>query len=91
MFDCKTLNYSLQRAKVKMLEKQLDDATEIRKHLNDQITDLQKQLKVEREENKKMKKRVQLLESDNRRTNRQPVDAAIVDGSAVDQMQQVTL
>ena len=40
-----------------MLEKQLEDATEMRKHLNDQVTDLQKQLKLEREENKKMKKR----------------------------------
>jgi hypothetical protein len=50
-------NARLQKAKVKMLEKQLEDGVEMRKHLNDQITDLQKQLKTEREENKKMKKR----------------------------------
>jgi hypothetical protein len=44
-------------AKVKMLTKQLDDTNELRREFSEQCSDLQKQLKNEREENKNLKKR----------------------------------
>jgi hypothetical protein len=46
-----------QKARLKLLEKQLEDNQELRKQLNDAVMDLQKQLKNERDENKKLKKR----------------------------------
>lgn len=45
------------KAKVKVLEKQVEDFSEIRKQLNDQVSDLQKQLKAEKDETKLLKKR----------------------------------
>lgn len=45
------------KAKVKMLEKQVSDHTEIRKQLNEQVSDLQKQLKLEKDETKLLRKR----------------------------------
>lgn len=69
-----------QQAKLKMLSKQVEDSAEIRKQLNDQIADIQKQLKIEREENKNLKKRIQLLESDNKRSNvKKPLEIDTVD------------
>lgn len=59
-----------QNAKLKTLTKQVEDGLEIRKQLNDQINDLQKQLKIEREENKNIKKRIQTLEIESKKTNR---------------------
>lgn len=43
--------------RLKMLTKQVDDAQELRKQLSETVSDLQRQLKNEREENKKSKKR----------------------------------
>lgn len=40
-----------------MLSKQVEDGTELRKQLTETANDLQRQLKNEREENKKSKKR----------------------------------
>jgi hypothetical protein len=40
-----------------MLTKQVEDAQELRKQLSETVSDLQRQLKNEREENKKSKKR----------------------------------
>jgi hypothetical protein len=40
-----------------MLSKQVEDGTELRKQLSETANDLQRQLKNEREENKKSKKR----------------------------------
>jgi hypothetical protein len=50
-----TIRY--QKARLKMLTKQIEDGQELRKQLNEAINDLQKQLKNERDENKKLKKR----------------------------------
>jgi phage-related minor tail protein len=43
--------------RLKMLTKQVEDAQELRKQLSETVSDLQRQLKNEREENKKSKKR----------------------------------
>ena len=45
------------QAKVKMLTKQNDETNELRRELKEQCSDLQRQLKTEREENKNLKKR----------------------------------
>ena len=44
--------------RLKMLTKQVEDAQELRKQLSETVSDLQRQLKNEREENKKSKKRL---------------------------------
>ena len=46
-----------QKAKIKMLEKQVEDSLKLRTHTNEQLVDLQKQVKYEHEENKQLKKR----------------------------------
>ena len=51
------LNFYLVHIRLKMLTKQVDDAQELRKQLSETVSDLQRQLKNEREENKKSKKR----------------------------------
>ena len=58
-----------QKARLKMLSKQLEDSVEMRKQLTETVNDLQKQIRVEREENKKQRKRIQLLESDAKRNS----------------------
>ena len=40
-----------------MLEKQIEEFGEIRRQLTEQVNDLHKQLKVEKEDNKQLKKR----------------------------------
>jgi hypothetical protein len=52
-----------------MLTQQVEESKSIRKKLMEQTADLQRQLKFEREEKKKFVKRIQLLETDNRRQN----------------------
>jgi DNA-binding protein H-NS len=44
---------------MKVLEKQVEDGKELRAQLLEQVHDLQKQLQMERDENKKVKKRYQ--------------------------------
>ena len=58
-----------QKARLKMLSKHLEDSVEMRKQLTETVNDLQKQLRNEREESKKNRKRVQLLESDAKRNS----------------------
>jgi len=57
------------KAKIRMLTQQNDEGTELRKKMSEQINDLQKQLKGEREESKKLRKRISILETENRRVN----------------------
>jgi hypothetical protein len=45
------------KAKLKMLEKQLEESLEARKGLNNQVSELQKSLKLEKDETKQLKKR----------------------------------
>lgn len=52
-----SIRHRYQKAKVKMLEKQVEDFGEIRRQLTEQVNDLQRQLKVEKEDNKQLKKR----------------------------------
>eukprot|EP00602_Paraphysomonas_sp_CaronLab_P004795 CAMPEP_0185023840 /NCGR_PEP_ID=MMETSP1103-20130426/6467_1 /TAXON_ID=36769 /ORGANISM="Paraphysomonas bandaiensis, Strain Caron Lab Isolate" /LENGTH=335 /DNA_ID=CAMNT_0027556607 /DNA_START=66 /DNA_END=1070 /DNA_ORIENTATION=+ len=61
----------IQKAKLKALTKQLEDSKDMRKKLMEQVNDLQRQLKSERDENKLLNKRVQLLEAENRRSGAQ--------------------
>jgi hypothetical protein len=69
-----------QKAKLKMLTKQLEDSLELRKQLTETVTDLQRQLKNEREENKKNRKRIQLLEAESKRlSNRRDATAPAAD------------
>jgi len=57
------------KAKVSFMTKQLSDATEIRTRLEEQVRDLQRQLKTSREDNSSLKKRVQQLETEMRKAN----------------------
>lgn len=45
------------KARVRVLEKQVEDGKLLRQQLLEQVHDIQKQLQNEREENKKLKKR----------------------------------
>mmetsp|Transcript_10202 Transcript_10202/g.9891 ORF Transcript_10202/g.9891 Transcript_10202/m.9891 type:complete len:354 (+) Transcript_10202:138-1199(+) len=65
-----------QKARLKMLSKQVEDGTELRKQLSETANDLQRQLKNEREENKKSKKRIQLLEVETKRTSNRRISEA---------------
>ena len=60
------------KAKVTQLTKALADSEELRRKLQEQNADLQRTLKVEREESKKSRKQIQLLETDARREARRP-------------------
>ena len=51
---------SIQKARLKGLTQQLEDSKDMRKQLMDQVNDLQKQLKSERDESKMLKKRQEL-------------------------------
>ncbi len=69
-----------QKARLKMLAKQLEDSVSLRQQLTEAVNDLQKQLHSEREENKKSRKRIQLLESDAKRNSgRRTAEAVGVD------------
>ena len=57
------------KAKIKMLTQQVNDGAEVRKKLNESVNEVQHQLKSEREETKKLRKRIQILETENRRAN----------------------
>ena len=57
------------KAKIKMLTQQVNDGSEVRKKLTESVNDIQHQLKSEREETKKLRKRIQILETENRRNN----------------------
>lgn len=50
-------HFYLMHTRLKMLTKQVEDTQELRKQLSETVSDLQRQLKNEREENKKSKKR----------------------------------
>ena len=63
------------KAREKMLSKQVEDMAELKVHLSEQVNDLQRQLKTEREENKNMKKRIQILELENKKSGRRNSDA----------------
>ena len=68
-------NLRFQNAKLKVLTKQLDDEKQLRQKMTEQINDLQRQLKTEREDSKNHKKRIQVLELEQRRgstTSRRP-------------------
>eukprot|EP01035_Chromulina_nebulosa_P019194 gene19194-25040_t len=80
----------LMKAKIKMLEKQLEDSSQIRKHMNDQIVDLQRQIKVEKEETKQLKKRIQILETDNRRTVKKTGEATASENSNEQLLQEIS-
>lgn len=47
------------KAKLKLLTKQLEDGAELRLKMEEQTRDLQRQLKTEREENKRLTKRLE--------------------------------
>jgi septal ring factor EnvC (AmiA/AmiB activator) len=47
----------IQKARLKSLTKQLDESKELRKQLMEQINDMQRQLKTERDDNKQLRKR----------------------------------
>ena len=67
------LKYMKTREKV--LSKQLEDANELRKGMTEQILDLQRQLKITQEENKNLKKRIQILDIEGKRNlSRKPIN-----------------
>jgi hypothetical protein len=50
-------NLKYQQARIKLLSQQLQEAVDIRRELTENISDLNRQLKNEKEESKGMKKR----------------------------------
>jgi len=58
-----------QKAKIRMLTQQVEESKSVRKKMMEQANDLQRQLKFEREETRKLRKRIQILETDSRRQN----------------------
>jgi len=64
------------KAREKMLSKQVEDMSELKVHLNEQVSDLQRQLKTEREENKNLKKRIQILEVESKKGGRRNSESA---------------
>ena len=58
-----------QKAKIRMLTQQVEESKSVHKKMMEQANDLQRQLKFEREETKKLRKRIQILETDSRRQN----------------------
>lgn len=75
------------KAQNKMLTKENENSLEIKKHLTEQVSDLQRQLNNEREENKNIKKRINLLETENKRNGgRQAVlSTNVADAEALSQ------
>jgi hypothetical protein len=57
------------KAKVKMLTKQAEENTESRKELTERLSEVQREIKFEREEKKKLAKRIQILEQGEARRN----------------------
>jgi len=54
----KHFRFRFAKARIRVLEKQVEDGKQLRQQLLDQVHDIQKQLKNERDENKKLKKRL---------------------------------
>lgn len=70
------------KAKVKLLTRQLDEATDLKKKISDQLDGVSHQLKNDREENKQLKKRIQQLEIENKKlSSRRAGEAASADRS----------
>ena len=72
-------NLRFQNAKLKVLTKQLEDEKQLRQKMNEQINDLQRQLKTERDDSKSYKKRIQVLELEQRKgttTSRRPTSGS---------------
>ena len=63
-------NLRYNRARVNQLQQQLDNSEQLRLKLNEHVKSLEKELKAEREEGKKSRKQIQLLEADQRRSAR---------------------
>eukprot|EP01039_Chlorochromonas_danica_P003800 gene3800-4150_t len=71
------------KAKIAMLQKQVTEAADLRKKMEDQMRDLQTQLKIERDENRNLHKRIQQVEMELRKGSRKAASAAF-DGGALD-------
>ncbi len=63
-------NSRYNKARVNQLQQQLDNSEQLRLKLNEHVKSLEKELKAEREEGKKSRKQIQLLEADQRRSAR---------------------
>lgn len=83
-----TIRY--QKARINILMKQVDDAQQLKKQMSEQISELQKSVKVEREDNKSLKKRIGTLELELKRSaSRRPSETGPSAGTSVDALQQV--
>jgi hypothetical protein len=63
-----------QKARIKVLTKQVEQSAIIQKKLQDQVDNLQQSLREEREESKKLRKKVQLLETTSKRQSKKAAD-----------------
>ena len=63
-------NSRYNKARTLQVQQQLDSSEQLRLKLNEQVKGLERELRNEREEGKKMRKQVQLLEADQRRNAR---------------------
>ncbi len=81
-------NSRYNKARVNQLQQQLDNSEQLRLKLNEHVKSLEKEVKSEREEGKKLRKQVQLLEADQRRNARRssaPGAAGASDPAAMQQ------
>ena len=83
-----TIRY--QKARIKVLTKQIDDGVILRKQMNEQILELQKQLKAERDENKTLRKRVSTVEIELKRASsiRKAGEPSAASGESIETLQQ---
>jgi len=79
----------MMKAKYAFMTKQVDSLTELKKKMEEQNRDLQKQLNLEREEKKNLQKRVTILESDVRKNTRRVL--TIEEGNNVDNVASLQL
>lgn len=63
-----------QKARIKVLTKQVEQSAIAHKKLQDQVDSLQQSLREEREESKKLRKKVQLLETSSKRQSKKAAD-----------------
>lgn len=80
----------VNQARIKYLQKQVEDNADLRNQLYDQLKDVQKSLSIEREENKRLKKRLQVMEADTRR-NANRRDSSMGNSDALENLTQENL
>ena len=81
-------NSRYNKARLTQIQQQLDNSEQLRLKMNEQNKSLERELRNEREEGKKMRKQVQLLEADQRRSARKGSNTAVLGSNDPQALQQ---